>query len=136
MTKRDRGANHPAQPSSLSPPHREVIRSRLHAARACRLRDGPLLPTAGRLPRNREVPMKRTWSLLVLGALVLTLAWRTGGAHVSASPTTSASAAIAVEPAPQNPPSLKTVRVPLPEEIGDFIKDRQAAIALGKAFFW
>ncbi len=31
---------------------------------------------------------------------------------------------------------LNTVKVPLPSNLGDFIKDRQAAIALGKAFFW
>ncbi len=30
---------------------------------------------------------------------------------------------------------LKTVKVPLPSNLNDFIQDRQAAIALGKAFF-
>jgi len=34
------------------------------------------------------------------------------------------------------PPSLKTVPVPEPEGIGDFILDKQAAVALGKALFW
>jgi len=33
-------------------------------------------------------------------------------------------------------PSLKTVPVPEPDNLGDFVKDREAAIALGKAFFW
>ena len=32
--------------------------------------------------------------------------------------------------------SLKTVPVPEPRNLGAFIKDRNAAIALGKAFFW
>ena len=31
---------------------------------------------------------------------------------------------------------LKSVKVPLPSNLGDFIQDRQAAIALGKALFW
>ncbi|TMA23174.1 MAG: cytochrome C peroxidase, partial [Deltaproteobacteria bacterium] len=34
------------------------------------------------------------------------------------------------------PPSLKTVAVPVPEHFGDFVKDKAAAIALGKALFW
>lgn len=32
--------------------------------------------------------------------------------------------------------SLKTVNVPIPSDIGLYIKDQRAAIALGKAFFW
>ncbi|MCY3014456.1 MAG: cytochrome C peroxidase [Planctomycetota bacterium] len=32
--------------------------------------------------------------------------------------------------------SLKTVTVPIPSDIGLYIKDQRAAIALGKAFFW
>ena len=34
------------------------------------------------------------------------------------------------------PPSLKTVEVPLPSNLDEFIKDRAAAIELGKALFW
>lgn len=37
---------------------------------------------------------------------------------------------------PARPPSLKTVPVPEPANLSDFVKDRNAAIALGKAFFW
>ena len=37
---------------------------------------------------------------------------------------------------PPRPPSLKTVPVPEPTNLGDFVKDRQAAIRLGKALFW
>ena len=37
---------------------------------------------------------------------------------------------------PPRPPSLKTVPVPEPANLGDFVKDRQAAIRLGKALFW
>jgi cytochrome c peroxidase len=42
-----------------------------------------------------------------------------------------------VGPPPANPlASLKTVPVPEPSNLGDFVKDRPAAIALGKALFW
>jgi len=34
------------------------------------------------------------------------------------------------------PPSLKTVPVPRPAHLGDYVKDIDAAIRLGKAFFW
>src|SRR5262245_38548603 len=34
------------------------------------------------------------------------------------------------------PPSLKSVRVPLPGDFSDYVKSRGAGIALGKALFW
>jgi cytochrome c peroxidase len=34
------------------------------------------------------------------------------------------------------PPSLKRTRVPEPPNLGDFVKDKKAAITLGKALFW
>jgi cytochrome c peroxidase len=37
---------------------------------------------------------------------------------------------------PPAPGSLKSVAVPLPANLSDFVKDRKAAIALGKALFW
>lgn len=37
---------------------------------------------------------------------------------------------------PPRPPSLKTVPVPEPTNLTDFVKDRQAAIRLGKSLFW
>ena len=37
---------------------------------------------------------------------------------------------------PPRPPSLKTVPVPEPANLSEFVRDRQAAIALGKALFW
>jgi len=45
-------------------------------------------------------------------------------------------AQIVPHPAPSPPPSLKSVPVPEPEHLGEFVKDRSAAIALGKALFW
>lgn len=37
---------------------------------------------------------------------------------------------------PPRPPSLKTIAVPEPANLADFVKDRTWAIALGKALFW
>ncbi|MBY0274053.1 cytochrome C peroxidase [Candidatus Binatia bacterium] len=37
---------------------------------------------------------------------------------------------------PPRPPSLKTIVVPEPTNLADFVRDRTAAIALGKALFW
>lgn len=37
---------------------------------------------------------------------------------------------------PPAPPSLKTVVVPEPPNLGEFVRDRQAALRLGKALFW
>ena len=39
-------------------------------------------------------------------------------------------------PAPTPPPSLKTVKVPLPVILGVFVVNNEAAIRLGKALFW
>ncbi|MBD1829649.1 cytochrome C peroxidase [Microcoleus sp. FACHB-61] len=42
-----------------------------------------------------------------------------------------------VPPRPPNPlASLKTVAVPEPPNLGEFVKDKPAAIALGKSLFW
>lgn len=37
---------------------------------------------------------------------------------------------------PPRPPSLKTIPVPEPTNLAEFVSDRQAAIRLGKALFW
>jgi hypothetical protein len=37
---------------------------------------------------------------------------------------------------PARPPSLKTIPVPEPANLDEFVKNRQAAIVLGKALFW
>ena len=37
---------------------------------------------------------------------------------------------------PDRPPSLKNVAVPEPTNLGEFVADKQKAIALGKALFW
>ncbi|MCP9439498.1 MAG: hypothetical protein NHB36_06380 [Nitrospira sp.] len=37
---------------------------------------------------------------------------------------------------PPPPPSLKTVPIPEPANLGEFVQDREAAIRLGKALFW
>ncbi len=35
-----------------------------------------------------------------------------------------------------NPPALSTVKIPSPPNLDDFVKDKKAAIMLGKALFW
>jgi cytochrome c peroxidase len=45
-------------------------------------------------------------------------------------------AQVVPHPAPSPPPSLKTVSVPLPEDLGNYVVNKEAAIALGKALFW
>jgi cytochrome c peroxidase len=37
---------------------------------------------------------------------------------------------------PARPPSLKTIPIPEPSNLADFVNDKQQAIALGKALFW
>ncbi len=50
--------------------------------------------------------------------------------------TVSAPVQVIPHPAPTPPPSLKTVHVPLPGDLDQFVVNRSAAIALGKALFW
>ena len=45
-------------------------------------------------------------------------------------------AGAAAQADPARPPSLKTVPVPEPANLGEFVRDRAAAVALGKALFW
>ena len=40
------------------------------------------------------------------------------------------------EPAPEPPGPLDAVEVPLPDDLDEFVKDREAAILLGKSLFW
>src|SRR5262245_22272524 len=48
----------------------------------------------------------------------------------------AATAQVAPHPPEGPPPSLKTVAVPEPPNFGDFVRNKAAAIALGKALFW
>ena len=50
--------------------------------------------------------------------------------------TSQAVAQVNLPDDPPRPPSLKTVPVPEPTNLADFVRDRQAAILLGKALFW
>lgn len=45
-------------------------------------------------------------------------------------------AALAHAQDPPRPPSLKTVPIPEPGNLGELVRDRAAAVALGKALFW
>lgn len=48
----------------------------------------------------------------------------------------TAQMSMAQTPDPARPPSLKTIAVPEPANLAEFVKDRTWAIALGKALFW
>lgn len=64
---------------------------------------------------------KSHWSMmLTLGIVSVAASWSSAQTTLVARPL-----------AP-----LKSVKVPLPSNLNDFIQDREAAIALGKAFFW
>src|SRR4028118_637487 len=66
--------------------------------------------------------LKRTSQIMAIATVVAVaiLAGHTASAQVVGTPLVS----------------LKTVAVPEPSNLGDFVKDKPAAIALGKALFW
>lgn len=58
-------------------------------------------------------------------------------ATILAGHTVSAQIIVPVNPAPSQPlASLKTVSIPEPDNLKDFIQDKTAALVLGKALFW
>jgi len=58
------------------------------------------------------------------------------GISVVISILTASGSVFSQVPDPPRPPSLKTVAVPEPTNLSDFVRDRQAAVRLGKALFW
>lgn len=64
-----------------------------------------------------------------LGMMALAVTF--GAFHATARAQT-----VVVEAPPSPPAALSTVPVPLPENLSDFITNREAAITLGKALFW
>ncbi len=58
------------------------------------------------------------------------------GISVVISILTASGSVFSQVPDPPRPPSLKTVAVPEPINLSDFVRDRQAAVRLGKALFW
>src|SRR2546426_335730 len=76
-----------------------------------------------------------------LSFLTVSLAVWGAGCGKSGSGTVASSDALGITSSTDDlrskaPPSLKTVSVPRPAHLGDFVKDNNAAIRLGKAFFW
>lgn len=72
--------------------------------------------------------------LLSVGVSTLALA---AAFTLSASDPVEVSAQLPVLEPPDPPPAaLDTIEVPLPENLDDFVKDRDWAVKLGKAFFW
>jgi cytochrome c peroxidase len=81
--------------------------------------------------------VKRRWNLKVLPVTQLVSKWSRGITIAAIALTIVLAGHIAsAQIAP--PPSLKTVKVKdlEPKNLGEFIQDRTAAIALGKALFW
>ena len=70
--------------------------------------------------------LKRTSNIMAIATVVAVaiLAGHTASAQLAAPEPSEALA------------SLKTVAVPEPSNLGEFVKDKPAAIALGKALFW
>lgn len=67
--------------------------------------------------------IKLRWRIALLSAVFGGL-WGVAGSSVSVAQTAR----------PLQP--LKSVKVPIPSNIDDFVRDRDAAVALGKALFW
>lgn len=78
----------------------------------------------------------RVWGAGAIGLVALAWAGVSGaqdtadtGAPIGAEPAREAANSLGVH-------ALSTVAVPKPSNLGDFVKDEQAAIVLGKALFW
>lgn len=71
---------------------------------------------ASQLSKSTQIKKGTTIAALVMAAIL-------AGHSVSAQVTTG-------------PPPLSQITVPEPDNLGDFIKDKVAAIALGKSLFW
>jgi cytochrome c peroxidase len=80
------------------------------------------------LSGNTPCHTQRRWQCLAPGTGRLTLRF------VLALLLGLCGAAVAVDPPP--PSSLKTVPVPVPDNLSEFIADKAEAIRLGKALFW
>ncbi|HEY9632046.1 MAG TPA: cytochrome c peroxidase [Coleofasciculaceae cyanobacterium] len=79
--------------------------------------------------------VRRRWSLTALPFTRLGARWSRGMAIAAIAIAAVLAGHIAsAQIAP--PPSLKSVKVPEPDNLGEFIQDKTAAIALGKTLFW
>jgi len=85
------------------------------------------------IKKEKVMQQKETMNTIIptRGALVVA-AWVTVATLFGAVPAHSQ----LQEPAPGIPGSLKTIPVPEASDIATYIKDKPAAIALGKALFW
>jgi cytochrome c peroxidase len=77
---------------------------------------------------------RRWWSLTALPLTRLVSKWSRGIAIAAIA--VAAVIAGHLASAQVAPPSLKTVTIPEPSNLGEFVKDKTAAIALGKSLFW
>ena len=72
--------------------------------------------------------MRRTSATLVQGAAATFI--------FVATPLLSPVQAVQVEDPPPNLVSLKTIPVPMPDDLSSYVTDLDAALKLGKALFW
>ena len=80
--------------------------------------------------------VKRRWSITASPLIRLVSRWsRAMTIAAIAFAVVIAGQVVSAQLAPPFP-SLKTVPVPEPDNLGDFVKNKTAAIALGKSFFW
>ncbi len=85
---------------------------------------------------DEQAPLgaRRSFYSIVIAAPIALAAVHCGNADEACPPLGVARQRMTV---PENAPaSLKTVRVPRPANLGDYVKDEQAAVRLGKALFW
>lgn len=86
----------------------------------------------GKVMESRSLKRIKIAVLIIFAAVTLA-----GPAFIFDNlPESSVSAQAASEAPPPLLASLKTLPVPKPSNLGDFIKNEEAAIALGKALFW
>ncbi|MBD0346945.1 MAG: cytochrome C peroxidase, partial [Coleofasciculus sp. Co-bin14] len=79
---------------------------------------------------------RRWWSLTALPLARLVSKWSRGIAIAAIAVAAVIAGHIASAQIISPPPSLKTVQIPEPSNLGEFVQDEKAAITLGKALFW
>src|SRR5262245_32156729 len=84
--------------------------------------------------------LRRIWTLLVVALSTATVAMTLSGVAGGQSTTVREGKCALADPLFPNhnpgPGTLKSVPVPEPTNLGTYVRNRDVAIALGKAFFW